>query len=317
MDPLSWIANLRGPEFLVLYSIYCAVVATLAIVWSRRCDPLPYGAQLPSEPRAGGDPYELAWLRAGTGGILQTALVSLSQRQFVQVVGSQAQPTTLVPQSLRPPEQIVYTALRGSRSIPLLLADGAVRGQIDGVAGQYETHFVRAGIATSPEERRRAYLALGVGVAFVLGLGLFKLLAAISTGHYNVGFLLLLAAVTTVVLVLACRPQRLNARGRAYLKQLTSTYTAWRMAPATADANVDLLPLYVGLLGTSVLAGTEYDNLNRQLSPVTASSSGSSGCSTSSCGSGSSTSSSDSGGSSCSGGGGGCGGCGGGGCGGG
>ena len=101
MDPLSWIAHMRGPEFLVLYAIYCAVVATLAFAWSRHCDPLPYGAQLPSEPRAGSDPYELAWLRAGAAGILQTALVSLNQQQFVQVIGGQVQRTTLVPHGLR------------------------------------------------------------------------------------------------------------------------------------------------------------------------------------------------------------------------
>ena len=312
MDPLNWIATMRGPEFLVLYSVYCLIVIALAVVWSRRCDPLPFGTSLPGEPRAGGDPYELAWLRDGRDGMLQTALVSLTQRGFVQVLDGQAQRTTLVPQSLRPVEQIVYTALQAPRSVRRMLDDYSVRINLANAAAAYEARFRQAGLATTPTERTRVHVARGVGIAAVLGLGLFKLMAAISTGHYNVLFLILIAIVTTVVIALLCRPLRLNARGRAYLKQLTTTYTAWRMAPAAASADVDMLPLYVGLLGTSVLAGTEYDDLNRQLHPQASASGGSSGCGSSSCSGGGS--SDGGGGSSC--GGGGCGGCGGGGCGG-
>jgi uncharacterized membrane protein YgcG len=158
----------------------------------------------------------------------------------------------------------------------------------------------------------RAALATAAGIAAVLGLGVYKLTAALSTGHRNVGFLILIGLAVSAATAVVCRPKRLNARGRAYLARLRNDYGAFGAGHARTATTESMLPLYVAVLGPAALAGTAYDDLRREMRPV--SQGGSGGSCSSSCGGGSSCSSS--GGSSCGGGGGcgggGCGGCGGG-----
>jgi uncharacterized protein (TIGR04222 family) len=302
MDLLNWIAHMRGPEFLVFYSVFALLAVCLSAVLARRCDPLPVGAALPTQPNAGSDPYEFAWLRDRERGMITTALFALRQQAAVRIANRMAERTGATPGPLGAVEGCVYAALAVPRKLSELLADASLRAAVGRTGSRYEAKYTAAGFATTPTERRRGWLAMLAGLGIVLGLGAFKLVAALSTGHRNVGFLILIAIVVTIAIAAACWPRRLNARGRAYLKELKTSYGAWGQSVARTPSAEAMLPLYVGLLGPMVLAGTAYEDFKRELRPVLSSGNGGG------CGSGG-----DGGGGGCGGGGcgGGCGGCGG------
>jgi uncharacterized protein (TIGR04222 family) len=304
MDPITWIAHLRGPEFLFLYSVLSVLTIGACVLWARRLDPISGMIAFPSRPTANSDPFEIAWLREGLAGVLVTALFTLRQRGAIALSNDTIARTDARHPIDHPAQRAVYDAVAAPRRLSELRTDRVLKGALDRVAAGYASKFAFAGLATSPTERRRAFTALGAGLTAILGLGLFKVVAAISTGHYNVAFLIVLALVASIALTVACWPRRLNGRGRAFVRDLKNEYGAWATSAGSAPA-ADVLPLYVALLGTGVLASTEFADVDRaRASLVPGSSSG--GSDGGGCGSSSSCSS----GGGC--GGGGCGGCGGG-----
>jgi uncharacterized protein (TIGR04222 family) len=136
------------------------------------------------------------------------------------------------------------------------------------------------------------------GIMVILGLGGYKLLAALIKGRYNIGFLILIAICSVILLILFCRPPRLSRLGRDYLRRLQEVFE--RLKPSVSNASDTTLLLLVSVFGLNVLSDTYYSSLNQMFSK---SSSGSGGCG-GGCGGGSGC-----GGGGC--GGGGCGGCGG------
>lgn len=310
MDVVDAIAHMRGPEFLVLYSIVCLITLVVAVLWSRRCDALPVFAKPPADPSVSSDPYAFAWLRDGARGVVATALFTLRQVGLIKVTSGGVEQTA-PPQGLDDVQRVVFSSVAGRPSLGSVMKDRGLRGMIDQISQRYVGQYAAAGLVTTPSERTRSLVAIFGGLAVVLGLATFKLVVALQTGHRNVGFLVLLALLASIVIAVACRPRRLNSRGRAYLREMRKTYATWGTTIAQT-ANASMLPLYVGLIGTSVLAGTEYDDLNRGLQAARSASGGSCGS-----GGGCSSGSSDSGGGGSCGGGGGCGGGGCGGCGGG
>jgi uncharacterized protein (TIGR04222 family) len=320
MEPFSTVASLRGPEFLALYSLVSAGAVTASALLARRADPAP-GMAAAQLPGAATDPYEVAWLRGGPEAVLTTALFSMRQRgmlAFGTLRAPLSPPQMFTPVAGGPAprnrvESAVLSAVSQGAPARTLLADKSLRAAVDNACEPYRDKYLHAGLITSPAEQRRALTVMAAGLAIVLGLGGFKLVAAISTGHYNVGFLILIGLAASAFLVWLCRPRRLNARGRAYLKSVLSAYAGWRFRQRVTPGDAgSMLPLYVAMFGPAVLVGTEFGDLHRALERprdgAGADGGGGGGCGSGDGGGG------DGGGSSC--GGGGCGGCGGGGCGG-
>lgn len=301
MDPITWIVNLPGPEFLLVYWTLSIVVIAGCTIWARRLDPLPGFVSLPTHPDARTDPYELAWLRDGGSGMLMTALFALRQQGRIVINDNTVTRIPDAPQPEAPAERAVFAALGTPRKVSELISDTNLASGLDHVGHTFRERFVRAGLVTTEIERARAKTAMLVGLAAILGVGGLKLAVALSRGYTNVWFLIITATIVSIALAILCRPQRLNARGRAYLKSLVATFKPWGASAATAPASDSMLPLYVGMLGTGILVGTQYDDLDRAVKASTASGGGG-GC-------GSDSGGGSDGGGSC--GGGGCGGCGG------
>jgi hypothetical protein len=146
-------------------------------------------------------------------------------------------------------------------------------------------------------------------------LGLYKFIAALNHGRSNVLFLVLAGIIGLIVVYFFAKPARITKLGKSYLAQLETAFDRLRtrvqsskVAQSATFAGFDPVLLSVGIFGSSVLAGSIYNDHNEAFQKSQAGSwSGSScgsGCNSSTCSSG------GDGGSSC--GGGGCGGCGGG-----
>ena len=120
-------------------------------------------------------------------------------------------------------ETAVYGALGGAAHPTTFIRNRSVRAAVERACEPFKAKYTQLGLVTTPNERSRAFAALFLGLGAILGLGGFKLVAALWTGHYNVVFLILMAIAASAVIVAArvCgrarpRPRRAARAGRAH-----------------------------------------------------------------------------------------------------
>ena len=157
-------------------------------------------------------------------------------------------------------------------------------------------------------------------LAVIGGLGIYKIVIAVSRGRFNILFLLFMLIFGSMFVFLITRTRRISRRGRRYLQMVQDELRPAGGAmgpghfgsqpddPGLRDSYAEELAMLVGVFGFSMLAGTAYAEYMNVLGPPASSGDTSGGCGGGGCGGGSGDSSGDGGG--C--GGGGCGGCGGG-----
>jgi uncharacterized protein (TIGR04222 family) len=268
------IADLSGPEFLVLYGV--VIAATLLWCWwqVRASDPTT-GQAPPPVPASPPDPYALAYLRGGENEVTRVAVFSLLQRGYLQAVPvagglfrrRRAQQLEHAPKqpdhkALTPIERRVFEWFSWPRN-PVEIFRGTVPTDVKQQCAGYEQH-ARQERLLMPDQAVSGALRMGLlGAAVILGLGAYKLAIAVSRGYPNVWFLIIMAVVSLFLLRWATQVPRLSRRGEAYLRQLRQAYepTRAQMGLATGD---DMLPLMIGLFGLSVLSGSpfhEYDGI--------------------------------------------------------
>jgi uncharacterized protein (TIGR04222 family) len=253
--------------------------------------------------------------------VIRLAIYELLHAQLILEMGSQKKlglyPGKQGGKQLTPIQRTVLEAFRSTKYAHEVFHTGTV-DEVAVLCAGYDDNLRKEGLLVSPELASKARNFRYMGIAVILLLGGYKLTAALANGHTNVGFLIALAVVGSMIyLGVTARIPRLTFVGESYLMRMQAAFGSLRSRDSDRLSDRELA-LLVGLFGLTALAGSSeaaYAGMFRQ----SASASGcntyiaSSGCGTvSSCGS--SPSSCSSGGSSCSsGGGGGCGGCGGGG----
>lgn len=309
MNPL----DLRGPEFLLFYLVYGALVLWGLAAWRRRVETADgVGVKL-------SDPYLIAQLRGGRNEALRVATLSLIDRGLLQVRGQElAVAEGVTPDAVRRPIEKEILALFARGNPAWLLFDTSAAGA---ATLAFERALLLEGLLPGePHTRQRRGRAVWA-VVLLAGLAFVKLLVALARGRTNVLFLIVLAVLFTLVAVARAFPRR-TAKGDALLADLRALFAGLRqraasLHPGGATSEVALLAAVFGL---SALPATGWAEARALLdaaqrgfpnSGAGGASSGGSGSvfdvfTTSSCGSASSC-----GGGSCGGGcGGGCGGCG-------
>jgi uncharacterized protein (TIGR04222 family) len=324
------LATLNGAVFLILYAfVIFFTIASLALYRSEidKTDKLNLPA-IPPNP----DPYEIAYLRGGVNEMARSAVFSLIQKGFVEVVNEgktgkvKRVENSVNHGSLNQIEQLALNWIGKEREakdvfnehfglVEKLEPSGLIyHGQLEG--RQFLTTY-------ETESRikwwgRRAAALVGV-------FGAYKIIAAIVHGQFNFIFTIILAVVGIGIALTISRLPRMTKLGKIYLERLQLAFETLKyksqepyigtIAPRTATAGeagfagVDPLLVSVGVFGTGILAGTIFSNYNDAFAKAKQQQAGSSGGCGAGCGS-SCSSGGDGGGSSC--GGGGCGGCGGG-----
>ncbi|MCX6378436.1 MAG: TIGR04222 domain-containing membrane protein, partial [Armatimonadetes bacterium] len=257
------IGNMHGPDFLWLFGIYSVIV----LIWCKtRVDrihsdapPLP---PIPISP----DPYEIAYLRGGAREVLWVALFTLSQKGYFNIVqGSNGatyfEPTANIPHAadLQPVERIIYSEFARSSTSPSIYRRTV--GRINILCHGYSQSLISKGLLESPETMTAQYVIGSKAIIAIIALGGYKLFVALSNGHSNVGFLLLIGVVASVFIGVFCSARPTRLRREAYLHRLHQAYGQLRgqasviMAPDRVDENAFLL---VGLFGMEVLSDTLY-----------------------------------------------------------
>lgn len=288
--------------------------------------------ELPAIP-AKLDPYEVAFLRGGANEVTRVAIASLIQRGLLQIVEKRIMLTKTkkiargrkpLANELRPIEERVLTWSGFPATPQSIFQPGGLSSSLKNPCEQYEANLIENNLL-APEEMKEAAVRLWwIGSAVILGLGGYKLWAALTKGHHNIAFLCILGVLGVVFLAIACFAllPRVSRLGKAYLEQLKLAYGGLKdrariggeldlaadiagepgkRDPAKAAMAYSDGLLLVGIFGMTALAGSPLAEVSTMFAQAASSSGG--GCGAG-CGGG---------GGGCGGGGGGCGGCGGGG----
>lgn len=321
------ISHMHGSNFLVLYGITILITLTGCQFFLQGNIFSSASSEIPSQP----DSYEIAYLRDGESGVAKLICLDLRQKALIQVKENRLErsPVAGDVSSLNPLEKTVFDWLEHPRNLSNFKYDYSFKNAIAQHCQGYHQALETAGYSNS---QAKIYLATGISELIILSLGGYKLMVAISQGHHNVLYLIMMAIAATCWLGYVATPHssRLTATGKLYLNNLQSTFsgleTKLKAPPTEPDENSSLIvaigdqvkiranedyqdlinfflpqPTYTRSTHTSRSNKTrnDYDSFSGSDSSCSSFSCSSSSCSSSSCGS------------SCGGGCGGCGGCGG------
>ncbi len=298
--------DLNGPDFLKLYWILAAVTLVGGFLIRKF-----YSADGPAQG-GGADPtpYEVACLAGPPARAVHAAVAQLCQDGFITVDARTGAVSFVAPGDVagRPAiEQSVLRAVAANANVPLASIEAACAPALEDLQASLRAN----GLLLPADRARTAWLVPALMIAAVQILALIRFFVGLSRGKPVLNLVLSFFGFGILAsMLLGRRPYR-TRRGDAHLAALKAKYADLQREAAAAGASGTpspnfaslALPLAVGVLGYSVLAGTPADGMYQRMR--------STGGSDSSGSTGGDSSSGDSGGGD--GGGGGCGGCGGGG----
>ncbi|MBL8176971.1 MAG: TIGR04222 domain-containing membrane protein [Bryobacterales bacterium] len=201
--------DLRGPEFLVLY-IAVSVTAILAAYLNRR---RREGADTRPLPKLE-DPYLIAYLRGGREGAVETAMISLIDRQRIVVENGQ-----MLKRTDAGVHHPLEKALLQEVASPRQAQDARKLRSTDASLDGYETHLVKQGLLPDATQKA-ARLRDAAFVCIALSLfALAKIAIALARGRTNIILLIVFMVVSLIVAFAVCNP-RLTARGKRTLEHL-------------------------------------------------------------------------------------------------
>jgi uncharacterized protein (TIGR04222 family) len=303
--------DLPGPEFLVFY-------LALAVGVHLLFKPLAHLLSESSSGRGGGfpfdlrgaDPYLIAYLRGQSNETARVAILSLLDRGLLIAAGGLL---TAVPgaaeQVHRPLEREVLRMFESPAGPALIYRDAASIYRY--AAFEKACEGLKSELAKLELIPDVDLSLLRVGsLAALVGVAYAKVKIALDRGHYNIGFLVVLAIIASIAMLARKTPSR-TRKGDAALDELRSNFAQLKERAAEIELGGGSrdLALLAAIFGVTALAGEALARA-QVLFPAAIKNQGAAG---SSCGASSCGTSSCSGGSSCGGGGcgGGCGGCGG------
>lgn len=311
--------------FVIVFTLIGLVIAKSQIDNSDKLPLPPIPAQI--------DPYEIAYLRGGINEVSRSVVFGLMQKGLIEIKteGKTSEINRITPQinvsGLMQIEQLALNWIGTKRETKEVFDKNyGLTMQLESYGTTYQARLEQQQMLAGDDLKIRFQPWKWAAYLITLGLGGFKLIAALLTGYFNILFLIIFAVAGLLIARSIAKLPRITKLGKAYLERLQMTFDNLKyqsQAPyipngqqrgvqQTSFAGVDPLLLSVGVFGSAILAGTIYDNYNQafaraQNQSVASGSSCGSGCG--SCSAGGSSCSSADGGSSC---GGGCGGCGGG-----
>jgi uncharacterized protein (TIGR04222 family) len=298
--------DLTGPQFLVFY-IGLSALALIAIVRARK---YAESSQAPKLDLS--DPYLIAYLRGAEPETLRVAAVSLIDRGLLVATGTQLKTADKAsPDAVRRPiEKELLQRFKRADEATAIFDDARLRA----TCKPFKQTLQNAGLLPNDQIHNSRMKRLLIACAVLGGVGVIKVLVALSRGRTNIWFLVILMVATIVIAIKISFP-RLTESGKAMIADLQNLYSGLKdraFGLQTGGATIEPMML-AAVFGVGALAGPSFAYTHMLFPRATAQQqSGSSSTCGSSCSTVASCGSSD-GGSGCGGGGcgGGCGGCGG------
>lgn len=240
--------NMRGPDFLALYALVAVLAYRLvAYIISRR--ERDNGGPDPRQLR---DPYAIAYLRGGARELLRVVVLSLTLREKLILEGNKLMSAGAAAEAdSAPPIELAVL-----RAAPLFItaAKLARTPQVQASIEDYRQELIRAQLLAGPETfRARLPVCLAV-MAGLIALAGAKIYVALSTGHRNIDFLLVLTVVAVLSLLIPLCAKR-TALGRRALEQLRALFGEHLPLSSDASGVPSEAALLAAVFGVYALAG--------------------------------------------------------------
>lgn len=301
------LGRMYGPFFLILYGLICLA----AILYARYLLPKRMlrkteeeCPKIPDRP----DPYEMAYLWQTENELLSMVIFNLVRRGFFSL--KQGKTQTTISQNIKDTalltamEKDVYLRWEKETSLETFVKDVYRDSYFRTHAESLDRHLKDQGLLWSVFEAEDFRVRKMKIVVLLIAVALYKIAAALSHGHQNIGLLIILCIIASGILMKIEVHKMPSAKGYKLLEQMKQAFRPLQGEQLTKQ------PFYteqllLGIYGFSLLAGTDYSDFysaavsGLKVQPAVEFIGDSSGCSGGGCG----------GSGSCGGGCGGCGGC--------
>ena len=205
--------DLRGPEFLVFYVALLVVTAIVARIFRRLSLEPGGGAGKVGElaHQIAQDPYQVAYLRGGREELLRVAVVSLLERGLLEADGDRVvladrDAAAKVRHNL---DKTVLMVVAGDGDARKLQSHVLAKREAD----LYGPPLQRLGLLPDHECQRASRALAFVCVLFLWIVAGVKIGVALSRGHHNLVFLVILSIIAPLVLIAVTHP-RLTGLGQ-------------------------------------------------------------------------------------------------------
>jgi uncharacterized protein (TIGR04222 family) len=268
------IANLPGPDFLVLYFAIATFSTFFCYMLVKFIDP---SRKLPSLniPQAV-DPYEVAYLRQEEPEVIRVIVINLTQRQYLKIEAPASTATTTstaatsikeakITQNpehpdlnlLEPLEKAIFAhcnnislASLANKYEPKTIV---LREEIKKLCQPYKLNLSTQQLLGGPAWAAKANQIKLFIISSLVFLAGYKATVALFKGHHNIGLLIFFTIIFASIIMLLGRPSRLTYRGRKYLEELQLVCAKFKYGlptkveqpastTATTDSNTVPLP---------------------------------------------------------------------------
>lgn len=238
-------------DFLTAYSV--AGLSTLFAVYLLR--EISENGELPKWKID--HPKLIACLRGGPAEVIRITTVSLVERGFLKLDWN-----VLIADSERetdgidcPVERRILELTRESQPAAGLLSDRRLQDE----CGIFEAELRAVGFAPNHSQIRRRFILCVTGLVVVLGIGISKVVIAVSQGKNNFWFTVGLMVLFSIPICLSVRPNRTRL-GKKFLRGLQRLYSnsLFQADRFRAEGRIDELILMASVFGTGALGKGKY-----------------------------------------------------------
>lgn len=216
--------DLPGPQFLAFYAALAVAAFILYRLALRRVE----SGEPPPLPLS--DPYQMAYLRGGTAEAVRIAVLSLVDRDLLEIDGDKMVTRGSPSVEGLPP---IEAAILARCSSPATAQDVFTGFAVAAATAPYEARLGALHLLPDRAMRARRWRWLGIAAAVLLVIAIVKIEVALGRGRSNVAFLLMLMVLAPLALLPAAQRRR-TALGDAVLKDLHSLFGGLRQRVAPA-----------------------------------------------------------------------------------
>ncbi len=270
------LANLSGPDFMVLYVSLFVVAGVALWILLRRLDttgrlpPIP----VPAEP----DPYEVAYLSGAVPGVLQVAMVELVERGLLEAKGTRVQraPMAPSPEGLGVLLRAILESMGPGVEATALLVVGRRSDLYRRVASECMKHhdrWLELGCFNPTSATKRAWQVTLCAIALLLVVAVPWMArgssgAAILSDPIPLLVVWLIGSFALLV-IRGATLTRLSKQGRRLLSELRGKFVASRAgrSPDERAAWDPAILMSLALFGASRFARTSHGKYDTLLTP--------------------------------------------------
>src|ERR1044072_8337766 len=203
--------DLRGPEFLLFYLLFAAIVISI-LAWTRLT------AEASASPRMDlADPYTIAYLRGGKNEVLRVTIISLVDRGLLVASGESLKRAASARADLvsQPLERAILGRFASSGEAAAVFKEASLEAATE----QYKRSLQTLGLLPDPSVTSARLMRFLVATFFLAGISGTKMIVALSRGRTNILFLVILTIIVVVVAQRVAFP-RLTTLGVEVLKDI-------------------------------------------------------------------------------------------------